>query len=132
MPSHCHKREIKVAAIAKFIRSSVGCKMVMALTGLGMVGFLIAHLSGNLLAYKGPEALNEYAKMLHSFPRVLWFLRIGIIVFFILHIYSAIRLTALNRRQEPYRYKIKKPKSTLASRTMMLSGLTVLFLSSIT
>lgn len=108
------------------MKSSVGCKMIMALTGLGMVGFLLAHLTGNLLVYKGPEALNAYAKMLHSYGGLLWFLRIGLIASFILHIYSAIRLTSLNRRQTPFKYHVKKSQSSLASKTMMLSGLTVL------
>ncbi len=100
--------------------------MIMALTGFSLVGFLVAHLSGNLLMYKGPDAINAYAKMLRDYIGILWFLRIGLIAFFFLHIYSAIRLTRLNRKQKSYQYKIKKNKSTLASRTMMLSGLTVL------
>ena len=110
------------------MNSSVGCKILMALTGLAMVGFLIAHLSGNLLVFKGPEALNAYAKMLKDYSGVLWVLRIGLIASFCLHIYSAIRLTRLNRRSSAYTYKVSSyKKSTLVSRTMMLTGMTLLF-----
>jgi len=117
-----------VTAIAKFMKSSIGCKVIMALTGLGLVGFLIAHISGNLLMYKGPEAINAYAKMLRDYMGILWFLRIGLLTFLVLHVYSAIRLTRLNRRQDPYKYKAKsQKKGSLSSRTMMLTGLTVFF-----
>lgn len=110
-----------------FFRSSVGCKMTMALTGLMLVGFLIAHLSGNLLVFKGPEAINTYAKTLRDYIEVLWVLRLGLIAAFLLHIYSAIRLTALNRKTAQYQYKVKNYKrSSFVARSMMLSGLVLL------
>lgn len=100
----------------------------MAITGLGLVGFLIAHLSGNLLMFKGPQAINTYAKTLRDYIEILWLLRLGLIFFFILHVYAAIRLTLLNRKSRVHQYKVKNyKKSTLVSRTMMLTGLTVLF-----
>lgn len=117
-----------MASLGKFFNSSVGCKSLMALTGLALVGFLIGHLSGNLLVFKGPDAINSYAKMLRDFPVILWTLRLGLIASFVLHIYAAIRLTVLNRKNRTHTYKVKVyRKSSLVSRTMALTGSTVLF-----
>ncbi len=116
-----------MTSISSFYRSSVGCKMVMALTGIGLVGFLCAHLAGNLLVFKGPEALNHYARTLRDYLPILWVLRVGLLAMFVLHIVSAIRLTQLNRWARPVAYTNKKNvRSSLSSRTMMLSGLVVL------
>jgi succinate dehydrogenase / fumarate reductase cytochrome b subunit len=116
-----------MTSISSFYRSSVGCKMVMALTGLGLVGFLCAHLAGNLLVFKGPEAMNHYARTLRDYLPVLWVLRVGLIAIFILHIASAVRLTQLNRAARPVAYaKKKNVQSSFSSRSMMLSGLVVL------
>ncbi len=114
-------------SISSFYRSSVGCKVVMALTGLGLVGFLCAHLAGNLLVFKGPEAMNHYARSLRDYLPILWVLRVGLVGMFMLHIASAIRLTQLNRKARPVEYaKKKNVQSTISSRTMMLSGTVVL------
>jgi len=114
--------------IKRIFCSSIGCKVVMASTGLGLVGFLLAHLIGNLLIYKGAEAFNQYAQSLHELGMLLWFFRVGLIAIFVLHVYSAISLTRLNRLATPVSYKKKTYRqSTVASRTMFLSGLVVLF-----
>jgi succinate dehydrogenase / fumarate reductase cytochrome b subunit len=100
----------------------------MALTGLGLVGFLLAHLLGNLLIFKGAQAFNQYARSLRDYNELLWFARIALIGMFFLHIFSALRLTRLNRLANPTSYRKKNYRqSTFASRTMMLSGLVVLF-----
>jgi len=113
--------------IRSFCRSSVGCKAIMALTGIGLVGFLCAHLAGNLLVFKGADALNAYAKGLRDYLPILWGLRIGLIGMFVLHIASGIRLTMVNRQARPVAYaKKKNVQSTFASRMMAGSGLVVL------
>ncbi len=110
-----------------FILSSIGAKIVMALTGVALVGFLVAHLAGNLLVWAGPEALNEYARRLRDILPLLWVLRIGLLASFFLHVFMAIRLTRLNRQAKPERYAVKDPvDSSFASRSMMISGLVVL------
>lgn len=118
----------------KFAKSTVGAKVVMALTGLALVGFVLAHMAGNLqvlIALWDPaaaqEALNSYAAGLKSLGALLWVMRIGLLVAVVVHILSALRLAALNRAARPVSYQVKKHNaSTLASRTMTLSGLLVL------
>lgn len=113
--------------VSRTFKSSVGCKLLMALTGLMLVGFLIAHLSGNLLVFAGPEALNLYAKTLRDYIGVLWVLRLGLIAAFCLHIFAGVRLTALNRQAKPKKYKVTNiVKASLFSRYMMQSGFVVL------
>lgn len=110
-----------------FVRSSVGAKIVMAVTGLGMFGFLIGHIAGNLQIFIGQDALNAYAEFLKSKPALLWAARLGLIAMVVAHIGSGIRLAALNRAARPTTYRRKQPlRSTVFSRTMTWSGLVVL------
>jgi succinate dehydrogenase / fumarate reductase cytochrome b subunit len=112
----------------KFVNSSIGLKTVMALTGLGLVGFVIAHMVGNFNAYRGAEALNSYAQTLKNLGPLLWVARIGLIVLFVVHISTAFRLTQLNKMARPVPYACHKPiQSSFASRTMIMSGLIILF-----
>ena len=114
------------AAVMRFVKSSIGGKAIMAVTGLIMWGWLIAHLAGNLLLFLGPDATNDYSKMLHAVPEILWLLRAVVIVAIVAHFYIAIRTTFENRaaRPVPYAYA-NKTEATLASRTMIWSGLVV-------
>ena len=113
--------------LLRLFRSSVMVKIVMAVTGLGILGFLLAHLAGNLLIFGGAEKINAYGQGLRDLGPLLWALRGGMLVCFGAHIWSAIVLADRNRTARPVGYKEKKSlKSTLYSRTMMMSGLTVL------
>ena len=107
--------------------SSIGCKAVMAITGLFMGFFLIGHVAGNLLVFGGPDAINQYAKGLRDVWPLLWVARSGLILIIILHIYAAIRLTRLNKKAKPITSSVAKPvQASLSSRTMMLSGFVIL------
>jgi succinate dehydrogenase / fumarate reductase cytochrome b subunit len=100
----------------------------MAVTGLLIIGFLIAHLTGNLLIFAGPEKLNAYGQGLRDLGPLLWVARIGLIVMLGLHVWSSIELASRNRQARPVQYMQKRPlRSKLTSRTMLLSGLTILF-----
>jgi succinate dehydrogenase / fumarate reductase cytochrome b subunit len=100
----------------------------MALTGLGLIGFVVAHLSGNLLIYAGPDAINSYAEGLRKFPAVLWGLRFGLIGMFLIHVPLAIKLVRENRAARPIAYAYESTvKATWASRYMALTGITLLF-----
>ncbi len=100
----------------------------MALTGFGMVGFVIAHLIGNLQIFLGPEAINRYGSFLQSLGELLWVARISLLVMILLHIWAAIKLTAENRAARPIGYAKWNPTSaSYASRTMMMSGLIIFF-----
>jgi succinate dehydrogenase / fumarate reductase cytochrome b subunit len=113
--------------LQRIFQSTLVLKYIMALTGLALVGFLVAHLAGNLLIFKGPEALNEYALGLRKLGAILWLLRIGLIVAVLLHIWSAFKLTMINRRARPVKYAFNATvKATYAARTMRYSGVIVL------
>jgi succinate dehydrogenase / fumarate reductase cytochrome b subunit len=108
-------------------RSSLGKKYVMALTGLALFVFVIGHLIGNLQIFLGPEPLNRYGHFLQTTPELLWGARIGLLICVTLHIAAAASLVAMNRsaRQEGYAGG-GSYGSTLASRTMLVSGLVIL------
>ncbi|MBM3972641.1 MAG: succinate dehydrogenase cytochrome b subunit [Planctomycetes bacterium] len=109
-----------------FWRSSIGGKATMAVTGLLLFGFVVAHLLGNLQLLKGADAINNYAKMLHDLGPLLWVARIGLLAVFVLHVATAIRLSRANKAARPVAYvKGATMQATMASRSMVLSGLTV-------
>jgi succinate dehydrogenase / fumarate reductase cytochrome b subunit len=109
-----------------FWRSSIGGKAPMAVTGLLLFGFVVAHLLGNLQLLRGADAINNYAKMLHDLGPLLWVARIGLLVVFVLHVATAIRLSRANKAARPVAYaKGATMQATMASRSMVLSGLTV-------
>ncbi len=106
--------------------SSLGKKYIMAGTGCAMVGFVIAHLIGNLQVFLGPEAINRYGHFLQSNLEIVWPARISLLVIIFLHIWSAVRLTAENKAARPVAYADWNPTAAnYASRTMMVSGLIV-------
>jgi len=99
----------------------------MALTGLVLVGFVIAHLLGNLQIFLGPEALNRYGNFLQTTPELLWPARIFLLVMVVLHIVAAIALTRENRAARPIPYAhFEVVAASYASRTMFMSGLIIL------
>ncbi len=111
-------------------QSSVGSKVVMALTGLGLAGYVIFHLLGNLQVFEGPHALNSYAAFLREMPILLWAARIGLLSIAVVHIVLAIQLSLRNRRARPTAYAIREYRqASFASRTMAVSGVVlVLFI----
>jgi succinate dehydrogenase / fumarate reductase cytochrome b subunit len=108
-------------------RSSLGSKFLMALTGLGLTAFVIAHMLGNFQVYSGPDALNSYAAALKHMPGLLWTARAGLLTIFVLHIVYGVKLYLANRAARPVMYHFKKYReATLASRTMLWTGLVTL------
>jgi succinate dehydrogenase / fumarate reductase cytochrome b subunit len=108
-------------------RSSLGSKFLMALTGLGLTLFVFAHMLGNFQVFSGPDALNSYAAALKHMPGLLWTARVGLLVIFVLHVVYGVKLWAANRAARPVTYHFKKfREATLASRTMIWTGLVVL------
>ncbi|MBI4597533.1 MAG: succinate dehydrogenase cytochrome b subunit [Candidatus Omnitrophica bacterium] len=107
--------------------SSIGKKVLMAVSGLLLLGFVIAHLLGNLLIFAGPQALNDYARHLRELGPILWLARFFLIVTAIVHIYASIQVTRENRAARPHGYRRPRMRETsLAARTMMFSGLLVI------
>ena len=110
-----------------FLASSPGKKIVMAVTGVALFGFVVAHMAGNLQVYLGPTKLDEYGAALRKVPALLWGLRLGLLVMAALHVWAATSLTLLNRKARPVGYREKEHRdSTYASRTMRWSGVLLL------
>ncbi len=106
---------------ATFFGSSIGKKVVMAVTGLVLFGFVIGHMVGNLQIYLGPEAINDYAEFLQHFLHGagIWIARGSLLVAVGLHIWAAVSLTLASWR--PARWATaswQARESTYASRTM--------------
>ena len=111
----------------KFISSSIGRKLLVALSSIFLIGFLFAHLLGNLLFFKGPDAINAYSQTLHDYPVFLWFARIGLLTIFIIHMGLGLKLSLENRKARPQGYSKKNTvQASLASRFMATSGLVML------
>jgi succinate dehydrogenase / fumarate reductase cytochrome b subunit len=119
----------------EFYRSAVGKKWVMAITGLAIIGFSLAHMIGNLKMFlpelDGRADIDVYGETLRSlFTPILpehvflWILRTGLIVVFALHIHAAYSLTLMNRRARPQGYQgpVSYVAANYASRTMRWSG----------
>ena len=110
-----------------YVRSSIGAKHVMAVTGLALVLFAIVHMIGHLGMFSGQDAYNAYAHFLQGLGGLKWLARGGLLAVFVIHIATAIRLVTLNRAARPVPYAVYKTvRSTAASRTMALTGLTLL------
>lgn len=108
-------------------RSTVSRKLVVALTGALLFGFVVVHLSGNLLVFAGAEAMNQYARSLRDFGPLLWVARGGLLLLAIAHIWQALSLARRNRAARPRGYVRKDyVRATFASRSMVLTGLTLL------
>ncbi|MGN9813150.1 succinate dehydrogenase cytochrome b subunit [Micromonospora sp. BQ11] len=116
------------------IRSSVGLKAVMAVTGIMLVLFLVAHMLGNLKVFTGATSFNHYAEWLRELgapllPGVwaLWMLRIGLVVAVVGHIWAATTLALRARAARPVRYAHrKKVQGSYAARTMRWGGVIIL------
>ena len=97
-----------------FFSSSVGSKYLIAFTGLSLVGFLIAHLAGNLLVYVSPEAFNKYSDTLIKNPLVIP-AELGLIALFLLHAYKAVRMFVGAREARPVGYAMKEGAGLMSS-----------------
>ena len=108
-------------------RSTIGKKVIMAVTGLILVAFVIAHMLGNLQVFIGAGKMNAYAAFLKSTGELLWLVRLVLLVAVLLHILMAWQLTQIKRRARPVGYEMREPQvSTIASRTMRWGGVLIL------
>ncbi len=125
--------------LISFYKTTIGKKVVAAITGLMLYGFVVMHMLGNLKVFGGfDEAgihkIDIYGAMLRNLGSdffgssgVLWIGRIGLIFALFLHIFTVTQLTLLNKRSRSSNYKVKKNlSSTLASRIMPIGGLFIL------
>jgi succinate dehydrogenase / fumarate reductase cytochrome b subunit len=110
--------------------SSVGTKIVIGITGVALFLYLLIHIAGNLMVFFGPAAFNKYAYTLEGNP-LLPIIEIGLLLVFVFHIYKTVRMFLANRSLRPVGYAKKKyagrpSRKTLASSTMIVSGLWLL------
>lgn len=104
--------------------SSVGAKLLVAATGLGLTLFVVFHMIGNLKVFQGPDAINGYAHFLkHDLGALLWIARGGLLAVFVLHLALALRLKyrTAAARPVPYQYP-NAVRATAASRYMLTTG----------
>ena len=128
------KAKRKAPFPVEFYRSALGKKYIMAITGIMLMGFVFAHMVGNLKMYLGPEEFNHYGEFLRELlvpilPRTvfLWLLRGGLVVAFGLHIHAAYALTRMNQAARTVKYQSNRDyiAANFASRTMRWSGVIV-------
>jgi succinate dehydrogenase / fumarate reductase cytochrome b subunit len=114
--------------IVRTFGSSVGKKLLMAVTGLGFIGFLTAHLAGNLSIYAGRDAFNSYAEHLHSLGPLLTLAEIGLLALAIVHVFTGAVLFYQNWQARPARYRVYKSSGgrTIGSATMPYTGFLIL------
>ena len=114
--------------LVSWVTSSLGRKVMMALSGLLLFAFLIGHALGNSLFFNGPAAINGYAQGLKNLPfGLLWIVRIGLFLLFSLHVVVGISLWISNRKARPQGYVCDNTvQASIASRTMIYSGLIIL------
>ncbi|MGH3362990.1 MAG: succinate dehydrogenase cytochrome b subunit [Nocardioides sp.] len=119
---------------ARAARSTIALKMLMAVSGVLFILFVLAHMYGNLKAFAGHDAFNEYAHHLRELGEpmlphsgALWILRVGLIAALVVHVYSAVVLWRRAGRARTVKYAVKKHTgATFASRMMRWGGVTIL------
>jgi succinate dehydrogenase / fumarate reductase cytochrome b subunit len=116
-------------SLSRFYASSIGKKILVALTGLVLIGFVLGHMIGNLLIFVGKDAINEYGHLLQTALHGggVWIARIGLLAAVVIHIIATVSLTKANRaaRQDQYG-RHKAQVSSKSSHVMIWSGLTIL------
>ncbi|MGC8793459.1 MAG: succinate dehydrogenase cytochrome b subunit [Bryobacteraceae bacterium] len=114
---------VNVHERAAFYEVPVGKKVIVGVTGLVLIGYVVAHMLGNLQIFLGREQINAYAELLHRSGPLLWAVRVVLLVSVGLHMLLTLQLWLLKRRARPVRYvkKIDVP-TAYAARTMILSG----------
>jgi succinate dehydrogenase / fumarate reductase, cytochrome b subunit len=106
-----------------FYSTSVGKKVVMAITGFIVFGFVVVHLVGNLQMFSGPEKINAYAAFLQGLGGVLWVFRAVIAVSVVWHVLAATQVTLQSWAARPDGYAVTRYRATTyAARTMRWGG----------
>ncbi len=120
--------------LVELYRSALGKKYLMAITGVIFLGYVLAHMVGNLKLYQGPEAFNTYAAYLREmlYPiapesTILNLMRTVLVIALIVHVVAAVQLTTMNRRARPESYRSKRDyiAADFAARTMRWTGVIV-------
>lgn len=108
--------------------TSIGKKLLMAITGLGFCGFILGHLIGNTTIYIGPDAFNAYAEHLHQYEPLIRVMEIGLLTLALIHVITGSILFFQNTGARPSRYAVNHRAGgrTIGSATMPYTGFVVL------
>jgi len=114
--------------IFNFFGSSVGKKLLMALTGVCFIGFLTGHLIGNLTLYGGRDAFNSYAEHLHALGPLITLAEWSLLTLAVIHVFTGMLLFLQNLKARPVRYAVNKSGGgrTISSALMPYTGFTIL------
>jgi succinate dehydrogenase / fumarate reductase, cytochrome b subunit len=113
--------------VSRFWSSTIGKKMVMAVTGIVLVGYILAHATANLLIFVGASALDAYAAKLRTMPLLLWGVRALLLVSVVMYVVAAVQFAVRARSARPTPYHRLEPQtSSAASRTMRWGGVAIL------
>ena len=116
------------AWVSAYLGSTVGQKILVALTGSLLVGFVLFHMIGNLKMFSGRDSFNAYAYFLkHSLGALIWVARAALLLAFVLHVFLVLRLKVKAAAARPVGYyRMKASQASPASTTMLWTGLVVL------
>lgn len=119
-----------MSTFGRVFSSSVGTKLLIGLTGLGLFAYMLLHLAGNALIFAGPDTFNTYSHTLVSNPLILP-VEAGLLAIFLVHVYKAVRNYLANTAARPARYAMKRTaghtsRKSAASSSMIWSGLVIL------
>jgi succinate dehydrogenase / fumarate reductase cytochrome b subunit len=119
--------ENAMTAFWSFLRSTIGMKVLMALSGFFLFGFVVEHMLGMLLFFQGPDPLNGYGRLLHASPLFLWTVRSLLLLAVGAHIWTAAVLFLRQWVARPVGYRRRQSRTfSYAARTMKYSGPLVL------
>jgi succinate dehydrogenase / fumarate reductase cytochrome b subunit len=115
--------------LRRVFSSSVGTKLLIGLTGLGLFAYMLLHLAGNAIIFFGEDAFNEYSHLLISNPLVVP-IEIGLLLVFLVHIYKTVTMWMRNQAARPVHYQKKElaghtSRKSVASSTMIVSGIVI-------
>ncbi len=106
--------------------TSVGSKLLVAITGILLSGFVIIHLIGNLKLFGGPDKINAYAEFLKELGPLLWAARIALLTVLLIHLTLVIRLKSRSAWARPQGYYYTKTiQASQSSRTMLMTGIVI-------
>ncbi len=110
------------------LSSSIGKKIIMALSGLLLILFLVIHLLNNLLLFLGPEIFNDNVERLEAVKPLVRVIEIALLLIFVFHIYNALKLWYENKKANPNKYAVdaSSKNSTIYSRSMVITGVIIL------
>ena len=113
--------------LSRFWKSTIGKKIVMAVTGIIGILFVVGHMAGNLQMFKGQDAMHQYTLLLRTSMPLLYAVRAALLAAVLLHVISAYQLTMRARAARPHDYAMRRPQvTTFAAKTIRWGGVILL------